>query len=280
MLYIILPFHNRRNITERFLKSLKKQKADDFKLLLVDDGSQDGTADMALGYYPDSVLISGEGEWWWGGCLHQAYKWVRRQNLSDECSILIVNDDVELPQNFLQIGLRKLQNEPESLILAKAFSRTDKSLQDSGVHINWKTFCFSLAATPEEINILSTRGLFLKARVFLKIGGFHPILIPHYQSDYEFTHRAYKKGFKLCAYDELFLLEDPTQTSPREVVVNTLRDFRKKYFTKKSTFYLPSWIAFIVFSCPWRWIPVNLYRIFRNACRDLTVAAGFRRFTR
>ncbi|MCK5537931.1 MAG: glycosyltransferase family 2 protein, partial [Bacteroidales bacterium] len=39
MIYIILPVHNRKKITEKFIKCLVKQTYQDFKLILVDDGS-------------------------------------------------------------------------------------------------------------------------------------------------------------------------------------------------------------------------------------------------
>jgi GT2 family glycosyltransferase len=244
------------------------QSNPEFELILIDDGSTDSSTERALTLFPKAIVIKGKGNWWWGGSLQQAYKWIIQERLSNDCQILIINDDVELPPGFLSTGVRKLSENPGSLILAKAYSRVDHTLVDSGVHIDWKKLTFTLATKRDEINVLSTRGLFLTAGLFRRIGGFHPILIPHYQSDYEFTHRAYRKGILLQTFDDLFLYEDPNETSPRELQVRTLRDFRNKYFRKKSTFYLLSWVSFIILSCPLRWVPINLYRILRNAWRD------------
>lgn len=63
-----------------------------------------------------------------------------------------------------------------------------------GVYADLKKLTFRQAKTKDEINCLSTRGLFLRVKDFKKIGGFYPKLLPHYLSDYEFTIRAYKKS--------------------------------------------------------------------------------------
>ena len=47
--YILLPVHNRRAITVRMAEALRGQTRQDFQLVLVDDGSTDGTADAAIG---------------------------------------------------------------------------------------------------------------------------------------------------------------------------------------------------------------------------------------
>ena len=43
MLFIVTPVFNRKDFTYSFLQSLKKQTYDDFKVIIVDDGSADNT---------------------------------------------------------------------------------------------------------------------------------------------------------------------------------------------------------------------------------------------
>ena len=64
---------------------------------------------------------------------------------------------------------------------------------------------------PNEIgNCASTRGLFVKER-FFRIGGFHPIVLPHYGSGYEYSIRGSKKEYPVISSDDLtyFLIEKP-----------------------------------------------------------------------
>jgi GT2 family glycosyltransferase len=187
MIYIILPVHNRKNITELFIKSLVLQTYKDFKLVLVDDGSTDGTDEMVLSHLPESIILKGDGNLWWGGGLHKGYEWVK-ENATDG-SVLLINDDTIIAEDFLQVGANLLNNSEKTLYLAQAYDKNNKHV-DSGVCVDWDKLTFNQAKNKEEINCLSTRGLFLTVEDFLDIGGFHPVILPHYLSDYEFTIRA------------------------------------------------------------------------------------------
>lgn len=69
MLYIILPVNNRKETTKTFFDCLKRQTFQDFQIILIDDGSVDGTDKMVHSFYPESKIIYGEGTLWWAGSL-------------------------------------------------------------------------------------------------------------------------------------------------------------------------------------------------------------------
>ena len=81
MLYVLTAVHNRYAITEKFVKQLANQTFKDIKLVLVDDGCTDGTPQMVMSVLPDSVILEGDGNLWWGGALHKAYKWIMKNGL-------------------------------------------------------------------------------------------------------------------------------------------------------------------------------------------------------
>ena len=72
MIYVITAVHNRYAITEAFVQRLLEQSEKDWNLILVDDGSTDGTADMVKSLVPEAVILNGDGDLWWGGALHKA----------------------------------------------------------------------------------------------------------------------------------------------------------------------------------------------------------------
>src|SRR5207237_231210 len=45
-IHVLLPVHNRKVTTEKFVRCLKAQAGADWHLVLIDDGSADGTAEM------------------------------------------------------------------------------------------------------------------------------------------------------------------------------------------------------------------------------------------
>jgi GT2 family glycosyltransferase len=258
---VVIPVHNRVQTTQKLIACLQKQTLKDFQIVLVDDGSSDGTAQMVLSYFPNTTVIRGKGSWWWSGSLHQAYKALKREPQKSDETIVILNDDITFERDFLEIGEKLISRDPRQLLLPYNYDQKTKRLIDWGVHLNWQRLTFKPAAPGEVVNVLATRGLFLKKSTFMAIGGFHPILIPHYLSDYDFTHRAFRKGFPLVATDAIKVYEDTSQSGLRLKEINSLKAFWQNYFSKRSTGYFPAWLFFVIFNSPKRYLLLNLYRL-------------------
>jgi GT2 family glycosyltransferase len=243
------------------------QNYSDYHLVLLDDGCQDGTAEMVQKRIPAATVLRGNGDWWWGGALHQGYLWLRKLAVNCDAIIVIMNDDTRFDPDFISNGVSFLQKGHRTLLMAEAFDDATKKNLDRGVHVDWDNFSFQPATSPKEINCLATRGLFLKMSDFLEIGGFHPVLLPHYLSDYEFTIRAYSKGMKLCTDPSVMLLLDAEKTGLQAVDSSTFRGVLRSLFSLRSANNLRSWIFFILLACPLRYVPRNLLRTCLHACK-------------
>ncbi len=266
--YIILPVHNRRDVTEKFVECLKRQTCQDYHLLLMDDGSTDGTADFVRATLDNVTVIRGEGKWWWAGSLQKAYEWVAAHGMHDTC-VLIMNDDVKFDADFLEKGYRLFKNTKKTLMLPQAYTQKGDELHDGGIYADWKNLTFNRANSPDKINCLSTRGLFVRASDLLDIGGFHPMILPHYLSDYEFTIRAFRKGYSLKVAPSLKIWVNHTTTGFHSFPSESFREFAAKFFSKKSAHNPFYWSAFIFLACPWRWKPLNLVRVWERCARAL-----------
>jgi GT2 family glycosyltransferase len=253
MVHIILPVHNRKALTEKFLCHLEQQSLKNFHLLLVDDGSTDGTAEMVLSRFPEATVLRGQGNWWWAGSLQQGYEWVRSQGLPADDIVLIVNDDTEFDPAFLQTARDLLANRTNTLLLAQAYNIKDGKVSDVGVHANWKRIHFLQAKRPEDVNCLSTRGLFLRVCDLLKIGGFYPRLLPHYLSDYEYTIRAHRRGMVLMTDARLRIGVNEETTGYADIKSRNFLEHVKKNFSNKSMTNPIAWTVFIGLACPWQW---------------------------
>jgi len=265
MIYILLPVHNRREVTARFVRCLKAQSYKEWHLLLIDDGSTDGTAAMVQAEIPNVTILRGCGKWWWGGALQQGYNWLVRQQIAAGEYVLIVNDDTEFEADFLAVGVGLLAVRPQTLLLANAFSRSSRELLDAGIRIDWRHFSFCPATNIEEINCLSTRGLFLTIGDFKRIGGFRPRLLPHYGADYEFTIRAQRKGMQLVSDSRLRLWVDQEMTGLHNLKAQSPRVLVRKLFSRRAPgnpIYLSSLIALC---CPWPWKVRNFLWVWGKA---------------
>jgi len=210
--YILLPVYNRRAITVRMAEALRGQTWQDFQLVLVDDGSTDGTADAVRAVLPSAVVLRGDGNWWWAGCLHHACEWLAAKGVAGEAVICFLNDDVDIAPDFLALAVAELAALPDTLLLARQMRAPGgEAIQGGGgMRADLARLSFSLEANPAAVNCLPTRGLFLRWRDVVRTGGFHPRLLPHYFSDYEFTLRAHRRGLRLRVAEkaQLFLHED------------------------------------------------------------------------
>jgi GT2 family glycosyltransferase len=270
--YILLPVHNRCEVTRRFVNCLKSQSYQGYHLLLIDDGSTDGTPEMVRAELTGTTVISGHGEWWWAGALQQGYEWLRRQQTAPDDLVLIINDDTEFAPDFLARAVDLMGGKSRTLLLAPSYSRQTGRLLGGGVRIDWRTLEIRQARTAQEVNCLSTRGLFLAVGDFLALGGFHPRWLPHYLSDYEFTIRAGRRGMALRVADELRVLVDEQTTGYHQFDAVPFREFCQNYFSRKSDANPFAWTLFIALACPWPWKLLSWMRVWYGTAVKLIQA--------
>jgi len=271
-IYILLPVHNRQDITRRFIECLEKQTVRNYHLVLIDDGSTDGTEEMVRGRIKPLTVLKGKGDWWWAGSLQQGYKWLKSQKTPLEHIVLIGNDDTEFEGNFLETALNILSGQRNMLLMAQCYGRRSKQLIDAGVHADWRRLTFDQAVSTDQINCLTTRCLFLKVGDFFDIGEFYPKLLPQYASDYEFTIRAHRKGKKLITDSALRVFVDERATGFHQLDMDApFSLFYKQLFSKKSIPNPVVWTIFILLACPWQWKILNLFRIWKNVLIHILV---------
>jgi predicted SAM-dependent methyltransferase len=260
-LYILLPVHNRCEITKIFIDCLDVQTYRNFHLVLIDDGSTDGTEQMVREKIDNLTVLKGNGRWWWAGSLQQGYEWLQDRKINDFDTVLIINDDVVIGNNFLEKGRSLINTNKQSILLAQFRFSADSQPIETGVDADLKHLSFANASSPEKINCLSTRGIFLKWSDFLIIGGFHPRLLPHYWSDFEFTIRANRKGYKCLTSPELSLMPKLGETGRAVLDYSSFSRLLSSLFSVKTIENPIYKISFILLTCPAKWLPRNFLKI-------------------
>jgi GT2 family glycosyltransferase len=276
---ILLPVHNRSAVTERFIDCLAAQTYANYHLILIDDGSTDNTDQMAQAKIKNITVLKGRGDWWWAGSLQQGINWMKQHDVKDQDIVLFANDDITFDADFLQKAVSILDNLDAALLLP--YLRDEKSglPQESGVEADLQKLTFIPAATPDKINCLSTRGLFMRMADLRKVGKFHPQLLPHYLSDYEFTIRAHRKGLRLVTSADIAIQLDREQTGYRSLEHHDFIDFIKRFFSKKNVSNPIYWSTFILLAVPKSHIPGQLFRLWVATVKMLffRCASSFRK---
>lgn len=208
MIYIITPVFNRKAFTENYLKALSKQTNKNFKTVIVDDGSTDGTSDMIKEKFPEVVLLKEKGDLWWAEATNIGVKYAIAQGAD---YIMTLNDDTLPSEDYIEKMYYWMGKEPEALLGAFAVDANTKKPIFGGEILNWKTTKYENLLLKykekdlnglKEVNVFPGRGLVIPKKVFDTIGFYDSKNFPQTVADLDFTCRAYNKGFKLyCNYD-------------------------------------------------------------------------------
>jgi GT2 family glycosyltransferase len=269
IIYILLPVHNRRVLTEQFVRCLQLQTYRNFRLILIDDGSSDGTSEMVGSMLPNVTVIRGKGRWWWAGSLQRGVQWLEEQHVADDSLVLMINDDLTVEPDYLARALILMKVRPNSMVLSQ-FGTTGGP-QETGTCADLEHLTFTVAETSSEINCLATQGLFAWWRTARMVGGFHPTLLPHYLSDYEFTIRAHRMGFILETSPELLVEVNHDTTGYHKITEDRFGTFLRKFFSIKSPANPIYWSTFIVLACPARLWARHLYTLWKNSLRRIAI---------
>jgi GT2 family glycosyltransferase len=268
-LYLLLPVHNRRAVTLRFAQALARQTDSDFVLVLIDDGSVDATAKAVCECLPQSVVLQGEGDWWWAGCLQQGYRWLMDQDLRDEDMIGILNDDIEIEPDFIATARSELSGCPDTLLLARHYDAISgrEHAAGGGVHVDVNRAQFSVSSPEAPLNCLPTRGLFLSWSSFVRIGGLRPRWLPHYFSDYEFTWRAGQRGLRLrvATTAKLWCHVQTTGSSGEDILARPRSERLSLVFSRRFKGNPRAWIAFAWLTAPWHRLLIVTARILAHS---------------
>lgn len=265
MIYIIIPVFNRKEYTRKCLESLRTQTFKDFKTIVVDDGSTDGTAEMLRHDFPEVIILSGDGNLWWTASINLGIKKALEENAD---YILTLNNDTIAPENFLEKMVLWTGKYPEALFGAFAIDYNTKKPVYGGGTIDWKTASFNplLSKLPEtdrkglhEVDHFPGRGLLIPRQVFDKVGLFNQKTFPHYVADYDFTHRAVKNGFRLfCNYDAGLYVFPEESGDRMNRQKRSLNKYYSHLFDIKGGGNIKNFVNFGVRNCPPVYLPLFL----------------------
>jgi len=97
--HIIIPVHNRKDTTRACLSFLRSEGAFDWAtVVVVDDGSTDGSSEAVQSEYPEAHLLKGDGSWWWGGSVRRGMEYAREKGAG---LVIWLNDDCRPPHGAL-----------------------------------------------------------------------------------------------------------------------------------------------------------------------------------
>jgi len=244
-IYVVVPTFNRISYTEMFLSCLRRQTFTNFQVILVDDGSTDGTAAMVEQLFPEVHLIKGDGNLWWTGAINVGIKQVLVR-ASDVDAVLVINDDLEVDPDYFEVLHRLMSSMPNTLIGSVVVDiKNPDIIENGGVIINWLTAKHKrvnsrarlsdfAANTAVDVSYLTGRGTLIPVRVFHEIGLYDD---KHFQQcgDTELPVRAGNHGYRLVvSYAAVVKSHISASDNMNVAKYYSIKDFKPYFFGMKS----------------------------------------------
>ncbi len=224
--------HNRRGSTLAILDMLDRQRAQETEafsldLLVIDDGSTDGTAEAVQSRHPDATLLRGDGSLWWGGAMNLGFDYALKGGydfvylLNDDitlrddtlpelhraakanpdaaCGSFLLNADGTLlgAQYFLSPFLRKLQNP----LKGRAYASIQQELLECGT--------------------LPTQSVLIPMGVLRQGLRVDTDSFPHSYSDLDFFDSVRRAGFRLLAVRKSVILTTESTSNFHHFLLRT-----------------------------------------------------------
>ncbi|RKY03939.1 MAG: hypothetical protein DRP55_00205 [Spirochaetes bacterium] len=272
---IAIPIHNRIGYTIKCLDSLKKVEYPYYTIIIIDDGSTDGSWKTISTRYPYVRLLKGDGTLWWAGATNLGIKYAIEKGTD---FILTLNNDVIVHEKFLSELVKCALENPDSLIGSKImFLNEPERVFSAGGIINWHKRGLYMRCGKDcdqfakrcEVDWLTGMSVLIPKKVFNIIGYYDDKNFPQYTADAEFSMRAKKNGFRLI-YEPRSLVwnagvEDVTEQQDIKTIIKDL-------FSIKSPANIRRKVKLYIKYCPKHLILNSLIRYYAAYFKGCFVA--------
>ena len=267
LVYIIIPVHNRKEFTRKCLQSLHCETVSDgLRIIVVDDGSSDGTADMLVKEFPDVIVLHGDGNLFWTAAINLG---IRHALANGAEYVLTLNNDTIASENFMEQMLFWASLTPDSLLGALDIDIKSGKPYYGGEWFDWKwsTSRYLLNELKEEnkkgiheVSLYPGRGLLIPKIVFETIGLFEEKKLPHYLADYDFTQMASRYGFKVyCNYDAKLYTYPEEGGDPKLRKRKNLKNYFLHLFSIRGGGNLRNFTIYTFRNCPRKYLVISLF---------------------
>lgn len=197
---VIIPNWNGKHLLEVCLKSLQKQTFKDFEIVLVDNGSTDGSSDYIEKNFPNVKLVVLDKNYGFAAAVNKGIK------ASVGRYIILLNNDTEVDKDCLKYLIDSVKRKTEfSLFAAKMLNFYNREIIDSaGDYIDAVGHANNIGLGQEdndefkkegEVFLVTGGGCLIKREVFEKIGLFDEDYFAYFE-DVDFGLRAQMAGYK------------------------------------------------------------------------------------
>lgn len=211
---IIIPIYNRLEVTKEGISSIidslnhyytNGESSCFFNVVIVDDGSTDGSSNWIAVNHPKIHLLQGDGNLWWSGAVNMGAKYSIEKLKSD--FLLLMNDDVELKEDYFVSLERLLSKEANSIIGSTIIDihtqKTWSKLMSFNTYTGISTTIDNFSNKPNKW--VTGMGVVVPAAIINKIGYWDSKNFPQYFGDADYAIRASIAGYRVICNKNLVI---------------------------------------------------------------------------
>jgi GT2 family glycosyltransferase len=274
-LAVVIPIHNGLDYTRLCVRSLRSLSGPDFMLVIVDDGSTDGSGEYLRSEEPDVIVVRGSGDLWWSGGVNAGCE--RAIDAGAERLILLNNDNIEVSPNVVADLDRTLDEGATCACSVSMFADSGGGLRifQTGGALDWRDHGLTLRGfgkrcgdrpQPEDkVEVapwLPGMALAFDRSTFSRMRGFDTRRFPQYRGDADFTLRVTESGGTCVTTYRSWVINDLSQNGINFFSRATVRRFVSGLVTRRSNFQVKSVVLFAWRHCPKVLIPWHLFQFY------------------
>jgi N-acetylglucosaminyl-diphospho-decaprenol L-rhamnosyltransferase len=213
--FCVIPVHNRLSCLKDCLAYLDAQDYEPVHIVVVDDGSTDGTPEyLATLSKKNLTVLEGNGDLWWGGAMRLGMEHVTALAHPDDY-LLMLNDDVKVGTGFVSALVRTSRRHHGAVVGSVQRDQRSGVVLGTGFSIDYramKIYTLGERSFDGEVDCLPGRGALYPIPVIRKIGLVNSALFSHYFGDIEYSARAKDKGCLLTVSQDANVFTDGTSS--------------------------------------------------------------------
>jgi GT2 family glycosyltransferase len=266
---IVIAVHNRRAKTRRCLESLRAADGQDVAVIVVDDGSRDGTSEF-LAAQDNLVVLHGAGDLWWTASVEYGCQHAISQGAS---VVLLLNDDNVVAPNLVPTLVAAVERTRGCVaaVVLENYTNAKGTIYQAGGTLNWRRRGIGLRSMGQEYreedrvepcDWLPGCALGFPAELFKAVGGFEPRLFPQYRGDIDFTVRARDRGYGCYVTFGTWVVNDLSDSPLTFRSRVSFADFLRGFVTLRSNYNIRETVSFAWRHCPKVLIPYYLAQFY------------------
>ena len=230
---IVIPSWNAKDLLEKYLPSVVKAAAEGDEVIVMDNGSSDGTAEFVRNRFSQVRLIEAERNLGFGGGSNLGIRAARNR------IVVLLNNDMDVAPGFVSALLDGFTDDSVFAVSAQIYFRDpNRRREETGLTSGCFEKGFLRVRHEIEGDVKTLYPTFYGGggstaydrEKFLELGGFDPLFEPFYLEDTDISYCAWRRGWKVLYQPKALVHHEHRSTIGKYYSAQAIRAYLQKNY--------------------------------------------------